>query len=238
MASIGVVKDFQHVNWIKTPEELGMSSRGDIGTLTNDIAGLINYIQILVEGGGRAQKTSQPLGNRYFFKTGAKCKDVITNTEKDRYLYIDNVAAGDFHGMIPALIHSVGKINPTKLLEIFKSDPDVVCAAVTLDTLDENLNRSRETQFVNKTDIKGINPCLWVNKRNPVSGVRGSTCSNMPKNGTCDGCTIEGYSNLSDTKTGGNGINQFNQMNKYDNYIYIMLMITFFLLICLKIKKK
>jgi hypothetical protein len=238
MASIGVVKDFQHVNWIKTPEELGMSSRGDIGTLTNDIAGLINYIQILVEGGGRAQKTSQPLGNRYFFKTGAKCKDVITNTEKDRYLYIDNVAAGEEHGMIPALIHSVGKINPTKLLEIFKSDPDVVCAAVTLDTLDENLNRSRETQFVNKTDIKGINPCVWVNKRNPVSGVRGGTCSNMPKNGTCDGCTIEGYSNLSDTITGGKGINQFNQMNKYDNYIYIMLMITFFLLICLKIKKK
>jgi hypothetical protein len=235
MESIGVVKDFQHVNWIKTPEELGMSSRGDIGTLTNDIAGLINYIQILVEGGGRAQKTSQPLGNRYFFKTGAKCKDVKTDTEKERYLYIDNVTAGDFHGMIPALIHSVGKINPTKLLEIFKSDPDVGCAAVTLDTLDENLNRSRETQFVNKTDIKGINPCLWVNKRNPVSGVRGSTCSNMPKNGTCDGCTIEGYSNLSDTITGGNG---FKQMNKYDNYIYIMLMITFFLLICLKIKKK
>lgn len=237
MATIGAVKDFQHVNWIKSPEELGMSSRGDIGTLTNDIAGLINYIQILVEGGGRAQKTSRPLGNRYFFKTGAKCKDVKTNTEKDRYLYIDNVAAGEEHGLIPALIYSVGKINPTKLLDIFKSEPDVACAAVTLDTLDENLNGSRETQFVNKTDIKGINPCVWVNKRNPVSGIRGGTCSNMPKNGTCDGCTIEGYSNISDSMDTITGFNDITQMNNYDNYIYVMLMITFFLLICLKIKK-
>ena len=39
MAALGI-QDFDHVRWIKTPEELGMSSRGDIGTLTNSAAAL------------------------------------------------------------------------------------------------------------------------------------------------------------------------------------------------------
>ena len=237
MAALGI-QDFDHVRWIKTPEELGMSSRGDIGTLTNDIAGLISYIEVLAAGGGRAQKTGQPLGNRYFFNTGAKCTDIKTNTEKDRYIYIDNVPQGTEYGLIPGLISSVSKIDPTKLLSVFSQEPDVDCAAVTLDTLDNNLNTLRDTKFVNKTDIRTIHPCLWANKRNPITGVRGGSCNNSPRNGTCDGCTIEPYANLSDSMETMESIKKHDNYNKHDKYIYIMLMISFFLLICFKIKKK
>jgi len=236
------IQDFPYKDYIKPPEELGISSRGDVGTLTRDIGGLINYIQVLTEGKGAAVRGNQPLGNRYFFKTGAKCKDVKNDEEKDRYLYIDNVPPGMLKGLLPGLVGSITRIKPEKLFDVFSKNPDNSCAAVTLQTIDKDLRKSRETRYLNKADIKTINACLWTNKTNPISGTRGGDCSGEPQDGVCDGCAIETYSNISDINS-VNSINSTNYGNYendstiYDKYILTALMFAFFLLICLKLKK-
>lgn len=226
------IQDFPYKDYIKPPEELGMSSRGDPGTLTNDIGGLINYIQVLTEGRGNAIRGGEPLGNRYFFKTGSKCKDIKTNSDKDRYIYIDNIPKGNEKGLLPGLVQSVVKIKPEKLFDIFSNTPDNRCAAVSLQTVDNNTNKSRDTRYLNITDIKTINDCLWSNKTNPITGTRnGGECRSEPQDGVCDGCVRETYANISELN------NSINANYVYDKYIITILMVTFFLLICFKLKK-
>jgi hypothetical protein len=78
---------------------LGMSSEGSLGALATNIAGLISYGQLLVSGGGKANKnvhekygnTNRPLGDRIFVKTPAQCKPVKYEknpkaNEEDDYL--------------------------------------------------------------------------------------------------------------------------------------------------------
>ena len=237
------IEDFPYKDYIKSPDELGMSSRGDIGTLTNDIGGLFNYIQVLTEGRGRAIRGDKPLGNRYFFKTGAKCKDIKTDEEKDRYLYIDNVPAGSLKGLLPGLVQNITKIKPEKLFDVFSKNPNNSCAAVTLDTINKDLRPSRSTRHLNIADIKSINNCLWTNKTNPITGTSGGDCSGEPQNGVCDGCVRETYANIYDDNYARyDNYAKYGSYAKYSNYandkyIITILLATFFLLICLKLKK-
>ncbi len=122
--------DYEYYKQIKAPTFMGMSSNGDLGTMANDIKGLISYTQLLVEGGGNASIVPRPLGNKFFLKTGAKCKDIATNNEVDRSIYINNIPDGsipfissglgvqftNFRGLVPGMMSNVSAINP---LEIF-----------------------------------------------------------------------------------------------------------------------
>jgi hypothetical protein len=67
---------------IKAPSQMGMSENGSLGTLANNIAGIIGYVEVLVSGKGNASKTGAPLGNKFFLKTAATCNE--TNLEEWR----------------------------------------------------------------------------------------------------------------------------------------------------------
>jgi hypothetical protein len=54
--------------------------------MANNIDGLIQYVQVLVTGGG-ASTTGGPLGNKFFLQTGGKCSDVKTKQEVDVFEY-------------------------------------------------------------------------------------------------------------------------------------------------------
>ena len=71
-----------------------MSGKGTMGALAKDIAGLTSYTQLLVEGRGNAKIGGAPLGNRFFLKTGGKCKPVGSKQTTDRYFYVDNSPTG------------------------------------------------------------------------------------------------------------------------------------------------
>ena len=49
--------DYQYWKQIRTPKQLGMSSEGSIGAMSRDVAGLIDYTEVLVTGRGRASAT-------------------------------------------------------------------------------------------------------------------------------------------------------------------------------------
>jgi hypothetical protein len=89
---------------IKTPTQIGMSDKGTIQQMAKNINGLIQYVEVLVTGNSGASSTGQPLGNKFFLKTGAKCaaidscsnpNDVSTCKQVDRYIYVNNVPQGN-----------------------------------------------------------------------------------------------------------------------------------------------
>ena len=84
--------DYEYWKQIKTPSELGMSTSGSISTIAADVAGLINYVEVLVTGNSKASRTGKPLGDKFFLKTFATCKDKSSGDVVDRYIYVNNVS--------------------------------------------------------------------------------------------------------------------------------------------------
>lgn len=110
---------------IATPTQMGMTKSGEPGSLASNMNGILQYVDLLIEGTGpgskhfqderlapnpdewdrksRAQikdlvkKGRKPLGNRYFMNTGAKCD--CGGTEEDRYSLINNIPDGNLPGM-------------------------------------------------------------------------------------------------------------------------------------------
>ena len=198
--------NYEYWNQIKSPDQLGMSGDGNLGALGNDIAGLVKYIKTLVTGGG-ATTTSAPLGDRFFLKTGAKCVDVTSGDKVTRSLYIDNIPNGDipfissglnhnfntFEGIIPGTMQAAGNLNPLSLFQSFMEGTDPSCAAVSLPVRSVNNVSGTQTGFVTETDIRNIDPCIFVGGKNPVSGATRGNCGGgaggfeMGK-GICVGC--------------------------------------------------
>lgn len=176
--------DYDYAKHIRNPEQLGMSSKGDINTLTKDVTGLINYVRLLVTGEGKASTTGNPLGNKFFLRTGAKCKDKGSGREVQRYIYINNVPDGSmpfitsgmgvkftsFKGLVPGTMTNVSRISPNEILQSFSSPSTPDCQAVTLETIDVNNKKGTDTQFITTVDIENMSPCWFPNGKNPVTG--------------------------------------------------------------------
>jgi len=175
---------YPYYNNIKTPSQLGMSSNGTLSALTNDINGLINYVTVLVEGKSKASATGQPLGNKFFLKTGAKCLDTSTNQQVDRYIYVNNVPDGnipfisqglginfsEFRGLIPGAMSDLNVLNPFTIMQSFLAGSMPPCQKLTMQTIDVNNNKSSETNYVTLIDIQNMNACSFQNGKNPISG--------------------------------------------------------------------
>ena len=168
---------------VRTPGAIGMSPDGSLTALGNDITGLISYTQLLVEGTGKASATGQPMGNKFFLKTMGTCQDIDSGDTKDRYIYINNIPMGNipfisesiggnfssFRGLIPGMFSDMEVFNPVTIAKGFTAGSMPSCRAITMATVDVNNNVGSETQFVADVDIEAIDPCLFSNKKNPVT---------------------------------------------------------------------
>ena len=184
--------DYLYWKRILKPSDMGMSSDGNFGALTNNLNGLVDYIEVLVSGNA-GSTTGGPLGDRFFLKTGGQCTDVASGNKVDRYIYIDNVPNGnipfissglggvdftEFEGLIPGLLGDLGKLNPLNLFKSFMMGDNPDCMSVSLETirpaLDGDLNdtgqdlRGTEQQFVAVADVKNMDPCIFNDKKNPA----------------------------------------------------------------------
>jgi hypothetical protein len=248
MESEYVGPDYPYYKYVKTPSEIGMSSDGTLTQLGKDIDGLINYVELLVSGAGKASATGQPLGNKFFLKTGAKCNDTTatktqdttdgtttttdgtttttdgtttttddtttttdgttttttdTSTDQDRYIYISNVPAGnipfissgmgvnfsEFKGLIPGTISNLSAVNPTEIFQSFLAGSKPDCQPLTMETIDIYNNKSTETHFVTKIDIQNMDPCIFQDRTNPITGATcRETFTNLNQDNTCYTC--------------------------------------------------
>jgi hypothetical protein len=176
-------KDYPYYKYIKMPSQMGMSSKGTLSALATDIDGLVGYVSLLVSGDSKASATGKPLGNKFFLNTGAKCTDVKTKQDVDRYIYINNVPVGniplissgmgvnfsEFKGLIPGTMSALNVINPFAILQSFLSGPKPQCQEVTMETIDIYNNKSTESHFVSLIDLQNMDPCIFMNKTNPFS---------------------------------------------------------------------
>jgi hypothetical protein len=177
---------------IRTPTQIGMSSKGTISQMTADIDGLIQYVNLLVSGKSKASATGKPLGNKFFLQTGAKCaaidkcsepNDSSTCQQTDRYIYINNVPQGnipfissgmgvnfsEFKGLIPGTMGNLNVLNPFAIMRAFMSGSTPPCQEITMQTIDVNNNSSSETHYVTLADIQNMDPCSFPNGKNPVT---------------------------------------------------------------------
>jgi len=167
---------------IKSPSDIGMSTKGSISALSKDINGLISYVEVLVTGKSKASATGGPLGNKFFLKTGAKCKDPSGN-QMDRYIYVNHVPNGnipflssgmgqnfsDFEGLIPGAMGNLSVLNPFAIMQAFMSGSTPDCQELTMATIDASNNKSTETHYITTVDIKNMDPCTFPDKKNPVT---------------------------------------------------------------------
>jgi len=172
---------------IKSPSDIGMTSDGNLSALAKDINGLISYVEVLVTGKSPASSTGNALGNKFFLMTGAKCLDNKSKQQVDRYIYVNNVPAGnipfissglgvnfsEFKGLIPGTLGNLNVLNPYGIMQSFLSGSTPPCQELTMETIDINNNKSSETHFVTLVDIKNMDPCSFSNKKNPITG---ATC--------------------------------------------------------------
>ena len=155
---------------IKSPTQIGMSDTGTMNALGKDINGLIQYVELLVSGKSGASKTGQPLGNKFFLNTGGKCNDVATNTQQDRYIYINNVPDGDipfissamgqnfsdFRGLIPGIMSDLNVLNPFEITQAFMAGSNPDCKLINLQTIDNNNQKSSESHYLTLVDINNM----------------------------------------------------------------------------------
>ena len=181
--------DYKYYNYINSPENLGMSASGNLSALSDDVAGLINYVTLLSSGGGPASKTGQPLGNKFFLETGATCKNKASGEAVTRSLYVNNVPDGSIpfisagtgvridsmKGLIPGTLSNLAQINPMQMFGAFMEGSEPECQSITMETINVNNEKKYETAYVTTSDIKNMNPKWFPDKRNPATGIQGFT---------------------------------------------------------------
>lgn len=179
--------EYKYYKYIKTPEEMGMSSEGSLEVLGKNIKGLMSYTQLLVTGGGNANGSTSghPLGNKFFMDTGATCVDVDTSNTVNRSIYVDNVPGGtipfltsgtgvqfsEFEGLVPGTLENITRINPLKIFKTFTNGANPKCKAIRMEVISKDNETSFETKYITEDDILDIPPCSFIEKQNPVTKV-------------------------------------------------------------------
>jgi hypothetical protein len=224
---------YDYYKYIKTPKQMRMNSQG--GSIANNIGGLISYMDVLVSGKGNGSTINGPLGDKYFVKTQAKCKDVKTNNSVNRSIYINNIPDGtipfissamggstfsSFEGIIPGIMGNIANLNVTNIFNSFKTGGAPKCMQITMDTRDVNNITSKQSAYVTLNDIRNMHPCWFThnNKINPIS--------KKP-------CRVA-FQNIENNENIGNNENNGNNENKYNNLIYLSIILLLFLTISLK----
>ena len=175
---------------IKSPSELGMSGAPSIETLADDVSGMIAYVEVLITGRTKASRTGEPLGNKFFLKTMASCRNIMSDRTKEdsesnpiivpRYIHVDNVPDGtipfitsgvdgaklsEFSGLIPGAVGNLSSFSPSGFGRAFTMGNYPDCMQITLQTVNNNNEEGSETQYVAVSDI--LNE---VKSANMVSG--------------------------------------------------------------------
>lgn len=171
---------------IKSPEEIGMSDQGTMSQIGKNIDGITDYVEVLVTGKG-ASATGNPMGNKFFLKTGGKCKDVKNGKLADRYIYINNIPMGnipfisqgmgadfkEFRGLIPGAMSNLNTLNPFTIMQSFMTGSKPKCRALDMEVVDNQNNSKRETHHVTDTDIRSMDACNWGGDgKNPLTNER------------------------------------------------------------------
>lgn len=175
--------EYSYVQNIKTPGQLKISGKGTLSQMTKNVSGLMNYIDLLVQGKSKASKTGGPLGNKFFVRTGSSCKSKSTGDTEDRFMYINNVPSGSLpglkqlgvksntlRGLIPGTLENTNALDPSAIVNSLSGGLRPECIEVKLETINKDNKKNMEKRFVSVRDIENMDACdFGKNGRNPVT---------------------------------------------------------------------
>lgn len=187
------IQTADYSSMIKGPTEAGVSGKGTFDQLGNNINAIIGYSDVLITGDSSMQESGcKPMGTKSFLKTAASCTD-SNGDSQTRYMYMDTVPSGNllmssgglsgatsnFRGLVPGILESVMKLNPTTVMSSITNTDDS-CTNVNLVTVTEQSNSDgntscitgEESHYILNDDIENINSCNFVDKSNPITGVK------------------------------------------------------------------
>ena len=198
---------YNYAKQIKSPTELKMSSKGTLPQLATDIAGIINYTEVLVAGKSRAQRNPDvPLGNSFYLETGGQCTAPSGNLTT-RYVYVNNVPTGsmpfisaasggnlpEFRGLVPGTIENLGHLNPLALFGGFMQGTNPKCRQLSLKASD-----GASHKYVADADIANLDACLFADGETSGTNPIGKGTENE---NTKTGCAV-GFKNMNDIMSG------------------------------------
>ena len=176
--------DYDYVSFIRTPDQLRLGPDGSISQLVRNVGGLINYVELLSTGDGKASTIGGPLGDSFFLPTGAKCKDVATGNLVTRSIWVNNIPNGKipfitstlngakfttFEGLVPGVLGNLASIHPMQMFQAFMSGSNPDCQLVTKNTRNEKNIRNVGSGYLTMEDIQ-------------IMGTDGFTTMNAMKN--------------------------------------------------------
>jgi hypothetical protein len=164
---------------IKSPGELGMSPKGSLNQMATNVMGLIDYVEILVTGGGKASKTGKPLGNKFYVSTGSQCKDIDKSKNVSRHIYMDNVPKGNiplisqgmgknftsFKGLVPGAVENLNALDPSKIFNSISGGVTPDCKNVKLKVIGNDNKEKHISKYVSIQDLENIDKSNFVNKK-------------------------------------------------------------------------
>ena len=183
--SQSTINNYPYYANILTPSQLGMSAGSSLSNIEDGVAGLVNYITLLLEGTSEASSTGRPLGNQYFLQTNQNCVNT-DNSTVTRSLYVNNVPSGglglipdggmgqnfsSFQGLLPGALEDILSLSQIDFMSAFSNVGLPKCQYVTLQTIDNNNNVGYDTGYVALDDLNDVPPCVFQNGYNPVTQV-------------------------------------------------------------------
>jgi hypothetical protein len=185
---------FSYSKIIKSPTYFNAGAEAD--QFGANIKALNSYTDVLLTSNTDANCLKpHPLGDQFFLKTSATCKDPTTNELVARYIYIshqtehssgnnplnssDDYAKG-FHldGLIPGIINNMWHLNLFGIFGAFAEDSNPECKEVTLSSTrnlpgnicsNANTHEAYNTHFISKGDAEKVDPCSFKGGYNTYS---------------------------------------------------------------------
>jgi hypothetical protein len=108
-----------------------------------------------------------------------------TKKQVDRWIYVNNIPDGSIpfiasgadgrgfsslRGLIPGALGNLGALNPVQLFNGFTAGTYPDCAKITLETVNNDNAKGKETHHIAMIDMVQLNPCSFPNRYNPASG--------------------------------------------------------------------
>lgn len=167
---------YDYASFIRSPDELGVSSSGSISQIKKNYVAMGEYFKLILSGSSRASKEGQQfdiqgngdgriLGPSFFVDTFAKCKPMrkvnnqwTYNKKEDpvlRSIYYSFKptgkilianAGGDLRGMFPGILSNLDKITPGKMIDAVSQGDTPPCYQIRMPVFPTENNNYARTQ--------------------------------------------------------------------------------------------
>jgi len=144
------MSNYNYINLIKKPSDMGVSDSKGSDNYENDFASMIKYAELLTSGDSGKDSASnlkkgQTIGDSYFLESSLKCKN-----KKPRYFYVDNTTSTD--SILLSTIESVGQLGEEipKMFSVFGEIGPVSCELTPKTIVSQNVDGSNSEETEEK----------------------------------------------------------------------------------------